>query len=75
MTRRYCKNDINLYNYFCVVHITREGVRSIASVALATPFFRCFLYEIAKKKFAKHYLCSEISNALPDITYLIFSCT
>ena len=74
MTRRYCKNDINLYNYFCVVHITREGVRSVAGVAFATRFFRFYFIKLPKK-FAKYYLCSKISNALPDITYLIFSCT
>ena len=46
MTRRYCKNDINLYNYFCVVHITREGVRSVAGLALATPFFRFYFTKL-----------------------------
>ena len=49
MTRHYCKNDINLYNYFCVVHITREGVRSVASVALATPFFRFYFIKLSIK--------------------------
>ena len=72
MTRRYCKNDINLYNYFCVLHITREGVRNVAGVALATPFFRFYLIKIVQKvlkKFVYYRLHqSEIPNALPALS-------
>ena len=71
MTRRYCKNDINLYNYFCVLHITREGVRNVAGVALATPFFRSYFIKLSKNFSKKFFMyCrlhqSEILNALPD---------
>ena len=48
----------------------REGVRGVACVALATPFFKFYLIKIIQKvlkKFVYYRLHqSEIPNALPD---------
>ena len=42
----------------------REGVRGVACVALATPFFRFYLIKIVQKVLKK----SEIPNALPALS-------
>ena len=50
----------------------REGVRGVACVALATPFFRFYLIKIVQKvlkKFVYYRLHqSEIPNALPALS-------
>ena len=42
----------------------REGVRGVACVAMATPFFRFYLIKIVQKVLKK----SEIPNALPALS-------
>ena len=42
----------------------REGVRGVACVALATPFFKFYLIKIVEKVLKK----SEIPNALPALS-------
>ena len=42
----------------------REGVRGVACVALATPFFKFYLIKIVQKVLKK----SEIPNALPALS-------
>ena len=44
--------------------LVREGVRGVACVALATPFFRFYLIKIVQKVLKK----SEIPNALPALS-------
>ena len=56
----------------CSIIISREGVRGVAGVALATSFFR-FYFIILSKKFNKKFFMYyrlhqfEIPNALPEL--------